>query len=486
MEYSTGLPMRGLIPVLIENLRSFRDGWWLKLLLLAAVFGATPVIRSNTVLVLTITGIAISIYTVALWKSYRYERSGNNFHIRSGLAEKLRVHLHTSQISRVVLERNQWCLLLGLVNVSVYTEGNNESSASIQYISKEMARQLAGDLLPKDKTELKDSVFYHSSWLDALRGACLVPSKQLIMPALITFAIVMPVLNSSIDRPDEAILKDGAVDQAASLFTTAISPGAISFIIVMLIVLVVGLSILARLFIAFPSFLGTEIKLRDNQIFVRSGIFSLRQWRLPLVDIATVEVRNGFWPRLFGGSAVLLQTRGAELQPGIKGNYLPFLPHEKIAELFEITDLKPVELPRRKLELFNFLVDAGRVLLGASPYLIAVALFLPVTFWTSPALSLYAAEAAGLFLALMLWRWRQHWNSGIAATETHVTVGQRRWTNNHTTAHIDDLHGMECYSLPLAKDRLLAIRPGLPAVDQHITAVSPWSPESCISTCRAR
>jgi len=484
MDYSTGLPVRGLIPVLIENLKSFRDGWWLRLLLLAAVLGVAPLLRSNTIPVLSVAGIAITLYTIALWRSYRYQRIGEDFHIRSGLAEKLRVNLHTSQITRVDLERDQWCLLLGLANICIYTEGNNNPSAAIQYVTPKIAQQLAGDLLPHDSTEDDKDLFYRTTFLDAIKGACLVPSKQLLIPAMIIFAIAMPILSSSVERPDEKIMKDGAVEQASAVFTTVIHPGTISSIFVMTGILVIGLAIASRVFFALPYFLGTEVRVRDNQVFVKSGIFNLRQWRLRIEDISTVETRQGVWAGWFGGTAVVLQTRGAEPQPGMKGNYLPFLPQRKVAELFEITGMKPVLLPGRKLDLLNFLIDIGRLLVMGSPILLALVLFLPVTFWESSDLILYVAEASGLFLLLVLWRWRQHWNSGLAITDTHVKIGQRRWTNNHTTASLQDLHGIECYALPWAKNRIVGIRPGLPAVDQYITASKPWSLGGCMTPLR--
>lgn len=476
--------MRGLIPVLIENLKNFRDGWSLRLLLVAAVLGVTPLIRSNTVLVLSVTGIAIAFYTIALWKSYRYQRSGEDFHIRSGLTEKLRVHLHTSQISRVDIERDQWCLLLGLVNIGIYTEGNNQSSVAIQYVTPQIARQLADDLLPPESVEGDGDLFYRTSMLDAIKGALLAPSKQLLVPALIAFAIAMPLLSSSVERPDEQIMKDGAVEQAASLLTTTIHPWTVSPLIVLTGLMIACLSILGRIFYALPYFIGTDIRIRDNQVFVRSGIFNLRQWRLRLEDIATVETRHGAWSRWLGGTAVLLQTRGAAPQAGMKGNYLPFLPHSKAAELFEVIGMKPVQLPERRLDLLNFLNNTGRLVLMGSPIVFAVVLFLPVTFWGSPELIFYITEFAVLFLALTMWRWRKHWNSGLAISDAHISVGQRRWTNNHTTASLEDLHGMECYSLPWARNRILGIRPGLPAVDELITASTPWTIENCMNGWR--
>lgn len=484
MEYTTGLPLRGLIPVLIENLKSFRDGWWLRLLLLAAVLGVTPLIRSNSVLVLSVAGMAITLYTVALWKSYRYQRSGEDFHIRCGLAEKLRVHLHTSQISRVDIERDQWCLMLGLVNVCIYTEGSNESSAAIQYVTPQIAQQLAGDLIPPENSQDDKDLFYRTSFTDAVKGAFLAPSKHLLVPALIAFVITMPFLSSSFERPDEQIMKDGAVEQAASLLTTTIHPGTITPLLVISGLMIVGLSTLGRIFYALPSFVGTEIRIRDDQVFVRSGIFNHRQWRLRLEDIATVENRHGFWSRWFGGTAVLLQTRGAAPEAGIKGNYLPFLPHRKVAELFAVTGMEPLQLPNRRLDLVNFLIDTGRFILTLSPIALAVVLFLPASFWIAPELIFYIAEFAVLFLMLSIWRWRKHWNSGLAINDAHISVGQRRWTNNHTTASLEDLHGMECYSLPWARDRILGIRPGLPAVDELITASTPWTIENCMNSWR--
>ena len=56
MQYETGLPIRGLVPVLIEKLKDFRDGWWLKIILIAAVLGVAPVLKSNATLALSITG----------------------------------------------------------------------------------------------------------------------------------------------------------------------------------------------------------------------------------------------------------------------------------------------------------------------------------------------------------------------------------------------------------------------------------------------
>ncbi len=484
MQYETGLPIRGLVPVLIEKLKDFRDGWWLKIILIAAVLGVAPVLKSNATLALSITGISIAIYTFVLWRTYRFSRNDNDIHIQSGLAEKMRVHYHTSQISRLELERDYWCLMLGLVTVSIYTEGSDTPSAQAQYITREMSQKLAGDLLPTEETDDNQGLFYRMTFLDAIKGAILVPIKQLLLPALVVFAVAMPILDASTERPDEKLLKEGAVDNAPSLLTTKIYPGSISPIVFMAISLVVMLSTASRVLYALPYFLRTEVRIRDGVVFVRSGLFNLRQWRLRIDDIASIETRHGLIARMLGGSAALLQTRGADHAPGMHGNYLAFLPEPKIQELYRAINIQPVPLPERKLNMRNFIIDSVRVIIAGSPIIMAVILFLPLSFWGSHDLVYYAAEAVGLFLVYTLWRWRQHWNSGFAVTAENIEVGQRRWTNNHSSARAEDLHGLTTYSLPWCGNSLIALKPGLPGLDERITSTSPWDTEGCFKNTK--
>ncbi|WP_166255869.1 PH domain-containing protein [Marinobacter salicampi] len=479
MQYETGLPIRGLLPVLIEKLKDFRDGWWLKIILVAAVLGVAPVLKSNAILALSIIGISIAAYTFVLWRTYRYSRNEDDIHIQSGLAEKLRVHYHTSQISRLELERDYWCLMLGLVTISIYTEGSDTPSAKAQYITREIALKLAGDLLPEEETKDDQDLFYRMTFLDAIKGAILVPIKQLLLPALVIFALAMPLLDSSTERPDEKLLKEGAMENASSLLTTKIHPGVISTITFMSISLVVMLSTASRVLYALPYFLRTEVRITDGVVFVRSGIFNLRQWRLRISDIASIETRHGIFTRLLGGSAALLQTRSADLTPGMHGNYLAFLPEAKIQELYRAIGIQPVTMADRRLNMRNFIMDSLRVVIEASPIVLAVVLFLPASFWNGHDLVYYSAEAVVLFLVYTLWRWRKHWNSGFAMTAGNVEVAQRRWTNNHSSARAADLHGMTTYSLPWCGNSLIALKPGLPGLDQRVTATSPWDAESC-------
>lgn len=481
MYYKTRLPIRGLLPVFVRNLKNFRDGWWLKLIVITAILGIAPTLKAHASMVMSFAGICIIVYTVALWRSFRFQRSGDEIFIRSGLAEKLRVSLHTSQISRVDIERDQWCLMLGLVIVCIYTEGNDEASAKIEYVTPAAAHKIAGDLLPEHEPAHEKELFYRMSILDAMKAACLVPLKQLLVPAMIVFAVAMPLLNTTADRPEDKLMQEGAVENVSTVFTKKISPGAMSPIILMALVLILLLGTAARVLFAFPYFLRTQIRFADGQIYVRSGLFNLRQWRLRIEDIGTIEQRHGVWTRLFGGSAILLQTRGAALRQGMKGSYLPYLPNRKIKELCEFVGVQRTTLPKSRINGVNFCIDMGRVAYKVLPLLAGLVLFLPPSFWTGSDLKYYAAEFAGLFLTYTLWRWREHWNSGFAITSDNVEVGQRRWTKNQTSCNPRELHGLETYSLPWWGDRLISIKPGLPGVKERITSTAPWRTSDCIN-----
>lgn len=476
MNYQTGLPLRGLLPILIENLKSFRDGWWLNLILVAAVLGIAPALKANATVSLIVIGSIIAGYTIALWRTYQFTRDDTVIRVKTGLAEKNRVTLSPTNISRVDRQRDQWCLLLGLVIVELHTEGSEDAAVKIPYITPRMAQRLIGDLDVEPSADHSSEFRFKLSIPDSIKGALLVPNKHMIGPALILVAIALPFLSSTAQRPDELLMDETSVEQASTILSSTVHPGTIGAIILMTGLFLIGVSVIARVFYALPYFLGTQVDVSDTHIRVQSGIFNLRRWQLRLTDLASIEVREGVWARLFRGSPVLLQTRGAKMRSGMSGYYIPFVSNEKLQELLERIDIQPGELPERRLNVFNFLMDMARITAGGTAIVIGIVLFLPVSFWDSPILPFYAAEIGCIYLLATMFCWRRHWNSGLRVSTGNITVGQCRWTRNRTLAKLEDLHGFEVITIPLLNNHVLAVRPGLPGVDERVTATTECTP----------
>jgi len=473
MQYKTGLPIRGLLPVLIESLKSFSDGWWLKIIILAAVLGLAPLLKNHFEYFVAGAGSITVIYTIALWRSHVYSRQNGSLLVKSGLAEKSRTEILASKITRTEIERDQWCLLLRLLNVSIFTEGSVEPTATIRYVTTEQAKGLLEDSLPDDAS-LDQPVFHKLTVLDAVKATCLVPTKQLLVPAMVVLALLIPLIDPSAERADQQILKEGAIDNVSTLFTTAIAPGIISAISVLVVIFLVFCSLIARVAYALPFFLRTSITLNNREISVRSGILGLRHWKMRVQDIVAIEVRNGFWSRCFNGTALVLQTRGSEISDGMNGNYIPYLPFDKVNQLLSFVGIEKTELPERRYELTNFFFAIARSIIRLSPIAIGFALILPASFWTSSQVIYFSIEIAVLSLAYSLWIFRQHFNSRLTLTENAVGIGQRRWTENQVMADRKHLYGIEIRSLPWWRNRVISVRPGLPGVDEDLTGTSRW------------
>ncbi|MDD3833650.1 MAG: PH domain-containing protein [Oscillospiraceae bacterium] len=437
---------------------------WLVLLLL-------PVFRSifshqDTVSVIlsslrdVLIAACLISYSVAKWRRARYALKGG-LTFEHGLIFRRFLRVTAQDAASVEIERSPLMWLAGGRRVRINTAGLRRRADATIFLSSKAALNMAGERSPCNGRRVSSHIF---------PTLILSASSSNAALGLLTLA---PAL-----RQAGQILGREVTSEVYGLFNRLISLGLPPFLDATAHILVLGWCF--AFLRTFTRTAGFTTQRRGQQLFLLSGLITVRKNYIDCGCITAMELRQTLFMRLFGLHTVTITAAGYGREKGARPIIIPAArPRELCSGLDTLLPEYPtcpatLHPPRRALlgyvlpPLILTLASLLPLYAGGVWHMLAVVCFLAGIWWLSIRLSGYSRAGFGVSDRAVTMRYSR----GLALYEIHVPreladcvrIIQAPWQRHSKTCTVE----LRCFgekrrrhrvrALPLGQAQILAQR----------------------------
>lgn len=358
---------------------------------------------------------AFAVAGVVGWWRFTYQVEGGELRIKQGIFVRKKLYLSNERIQVIDISAGVLQRMFNLVSVEVKTAGSTSKEAKIDAISRGEAdriKQLLRERQPTEPEAQDDEAVEEKIYALNFRDLLVTASTSG------NLGIAMSVVGGAYSQVDQVIDENQMMRFIEWLIPASVGVSIILSTLLFLLVISWLLSVAGTL----VKYYGFTLKVTDNELLIRRGLFEQKQLAIPFNRIQAIQIREELLRQPLGYASVILESAGYGENQVNSTTLFPLIRRQRardfIREVVPEYDVAPQTVRPPRVALRRYLL---RMFWGSLLLIVPAWAFIP-----------YGAYSAILLLPALLLGYAQYRDAEIGAAGDHTLLLRSRLLSRTT------------------------------------------------------